>query len=220
MYLDTFNFTWPPGKINLANRKQSMGLRESLSSETSYSPPTPKEKYILTLNWDKKNNCNHNHKYYIAGSAHRRYEANLVFWLAARAGKMCASFPFGTARIDPAQENKVPWSGLTKFVNLGKYQQKAAEDSKTILVNLMCYNYSWRSFPVLEINKSFLIPITAKLFCYIINLLLTSLSGQDAWILASFFSVFLCVSVHKSATHTQKKNSANAQPSRPNKIDL
>ena len=134
---------------------------------------------------------------------------------------MCASFQFGTARIDPAQENKVPWSGLTKFVNLGKYWQKAAEGSKTILVNLMCYKYSWLSFPVLEINKSFLFPITAKSFCYIINLLLTSLSGQDAWILASFFSVFLCVSVHKSATHTHtQKNSANVQPSRPNKIDL
>ena len=49
--------------------------------------------------------------YYMAGATSGQDEANPVFWLATRGGKMGLSCPLGIARFGPANK-KIAWSRL------------------------------------------------------------------------------------------------------------
>ena len=84
--------------------------------------------------------------YLIVGCARGQYEANPVFWLASRAGKMDPSCPLGIGRVDRAKEKNcwLGWIGtIFKFHHLSSCKMMWA--MMVFIIFIIPYKSLWSS---------------------------------------------------------------------------
>ena len=93
--------------------------------------------------------------YPIVDCARGQYEANPVFWLASRTGKMGLSRPLGIGRVDRAKEKNCveqTYQVFNSWTIAAIKSQKAAEDRQTkenittLVGIILYYKRSWLVF--------------------------------------------------------------------------